>query len=199
MHSKAASRGVRALVKTRLGKAELRDLAAEDVEVIVRYWHTSGDGYLDYLGIDRVRLGSTEDTRRRFADAIPTGDSNQKNLAWAITVDGSFVGYTLLDRYAPEINYFHWHITESGFCAQGLSSALYPHRIKTYFDSVPIECLIHQTRSRNHDVNRMLDNFVSVAGTRYIANPDGVALPGEFHLRYVFRRDIPRLLLIATR
>jgi hypothetical protein len=28
--------------------------------------------------------------------------------------------------------------------------------------------------------------------TRYIEDPDGVALPGEFHLRYVFRKDVPR-------
>ena len=41
-------------------------------------------------------------------------------------------------------------------------------------------------------MNRMLDKYVPIAETRYIEHPDGVALPGEFHLRYVFREDVPR-------
>ena len=40
----------------------------------------------------------------------------------------------------------------------------------------------------------MLDHWVPVAETRYIENPDGVALPGEFHLRYVLRTDVPVFL-----
>jgi hypothetical protein len=43
----------------------------------------------------------------------------------------------------------------------------------------------------------MLDKYVPVAETRYIEWPDGAASADEFHLRYVFRDDIPRLLAIA--
>jgi hypothetical protein len=72
-----------------------------------------------------------------------------------------------------------------------LSSALYPNRIQTYFELAPLTRLIHQTRTRNVAVNRMLDRYVPVAETCHIERPDGVAEPGEFHLRYVFARDIP--------
>ena len=82
--------------------------------------------------------------------------------------------------------------------AAGLSTALYPHRIKTYFDTTSIERLIHQTRTRNVGVNRMLDKYVRVAETAFIKNPDGVAKPGEFHIRYVLRADVPRLFKIAA-
>jgi hypothetical protein len=187
-----------AVIETQLGKAGLRNLAPEDVDAIVRYWHTSADEYLDYLGIDRTRLGNVEDTRQRFLNAVPTGQPSQRNLAWAIIVKGHFAGYTLLNRYAPEVNYSHWHITEPQFRSQGLSSTLYPHRIKTYFDAVSMERLIHQTRTRNVGVNRMLDKFVPIVETRYIEDPDGVALPGEFHIRYVFRSDIPQLVEISA-
>jgi hypothetical protein len=57
-----------------------------------------------------------------------------------------------------------------------------------------MERLTHQTRTRNIAVNRMLDKWVRIAETRYIEDPDGVALPGEFHLRYVRREDVPALL-----
>ena len=190
---------VHASVSTRNGIARLRDLEECDVEKIVYYWFESGDSHLDFLGIDRRLLGSREDTRDRFLRAIPSKDADQTNIAFAITLDDEFVGYTLLNRHDPLTNYSHWHISDPRRRALGLSSALYPWRIRTYFDAVPFERLIHQTRTRNPGVNRMLDKFLPVAETAYIERPDGIALPGEFHLRYVHRADIPRLFEIAGR
>jgi hypothetical protein len=104
----------------------------------------------------------------------------------------------LLNRYSEDVNYFHWHIIAPNLRAKGLSTALYPHRIKTYFDLAPISQLIHQTRTRNVGVNRMLDKFIPVSETKYIDKPDGVAGPGEFHLRFVRREDIPKILARAV-
>jgi RimJ/RimL family protein N-acetyltransferase len=189
---------VHAVVKTRRGTAALRDLNSEDVDAIARYWFTSSEEFLDFMGIDRKRLGTMEDTRQRFLRAVRTGDSNQQSFALAITLDDEFIGYTLLNRYAPEANYSHWHITNPDLRGTGISSILYPHRIKTYFDLVPIERLTHQTRTRNIAVNRMLDKYVPVSQTCQIEKPDGVALPGEFNLRYVFRRDIEKFFARAV-
>jgi hypothetical protein len=189
---------VYASTKTQVGLAEVRDLDSGDIDSIARFWHDSGDQFLDFLGIDRSRLGAVEDTRQRFLRAIPTGNCDQQSLAFAISVNGQFAGYTLLNRYTPENNYSHWHITNPDLRACGLSTSLYPHRIKTYFDSVPMNRLIHQTRTRNVGVNRMLDRYVPVAETRYITDPDGVALPGEFHLRYVLPADIPNFFARAA-
>ena len=189
---------VHAAVKVFRGVAALRDLTAEDIDAIVSYWFTSGDEFLDLMGVDLKRLGTMEDTRQRFLDAIRTGDPNQKTFALAITFDGELAGYTLFNHYTPETNYGHWHITVPRLRASGISTALYPHRVKTYFDLVPIERLTHQTRTRNIAVNRMLDKYVPVAETRHIERPDGVGLPGEFHLRYVLRADIPQLFARAA-
>jgi len=189
---------VHASVDTPIGRAALRDLTPADIDSLVQYWHFSGDEHLASLGIDRAQLGRPEDTRQRFLGAIRTGDENQKSIAFAITLDDAFVGYTRLNRYTADINYSHWHMTKPDIRAAGLSTALYPHRIKLYFDIAPITRLIHQTRTRNIGVNRMLDKFVPVAATSYIDQPDGAAAPGEFHLRYVFRADIPRFFAIAA-
>jgi hypothetical protein len=78
-----------------MGLAALRDIGPEDVEGIVRYWYTSGDQHLEFIGIDRSRLGTLDDTRQRLLRAIWTGDPKQQSLAFAITVNGDFAGYTL--------------------------------------------------------------------------------------------------------
>ena len=150
------------------------------------------------MGVDRQLLGSEEDIHRRFAKAIRTGDPNQSAISLGITLEDRLVGYTLLNRYSEDVNYSHWHIIASDLRAKGLSTALYPCRIKAYFDLAPISRLIHQTRTRNVGVNRMLDKFIPVSETKYIAKPDGVAAPGEFHLRLVRRQDIPEIFARAA-
>lgn len=178
--------------------ASLRDLTPADIPAISDYWLRSSDGYLADMGVDRARLGSQVDIRKKFSNAIRTGDSTQPTLAFAITLDDRFVGYTLLNRYTNEVNYSHWHIIAPDLRAKGLSTALYPHRIKAYFDLVPFSRLIHQTRTRNIGVNRMLDKFIRIAETKFIEKPDGVASPGDFHVRYVTRADVPKIFARAA-
>jgi hypothetical protein len=180
------------------GVAGLRDITAADVPAIVDYWILAPDEYLTSMGVDRQRIGTQEDIYRRFANAIRTDDARQSNIALGITLDERLVGYTLLNRYSDEVNYSHWHIIVPNLRAKGLSSALYPYRIKAYFELTPIVQLIHQTRTANVGVNRMLDKFVPVSETRFIQKPDGVANPGEFHLRYVRREDIPGIFALAA-
>jgi hypothetical protein len=72
-------------VQTAVGTAALRALEPPDIERIVAFWYSSGDAFLDFLGIDRALLGTKEATGERFRRAIPTGDSEQRSLALAIT------------------------------------------------------------------------------------------------------------------
>ena len=187
-----------ASVKTANGLAGLRDLTPADLAAIVDYWTLSPVEFLTGMGADLRRFGSAEDIRARFANTIRTGQRDQSRIALAITLDHGLVGYTLLNRYSDDVNYSHWHIIVPDFRAKGLSTALYPYRIQAYFDLAPIAQLIHQTRTTNVGVNRMLDKFVPIAETKYIEAPDGFAAPGEFHLRYVRRQDIPGLFLRAA-
>lgn len=187
-----------ATTKTASGIAGLRDLTPADVPFIVDYWLKSPDEFLTRMGVDRARLGSAEEIQRRFLNAIRSGDLDQRSISLGITLDGGLVGYTLLNRYSEDVNYSHWHIIVSGQRAKGLSTALYPYRVKAYFDLAPLSQLIHQTRTSNVGMNRVLDKFVPVSETKYIEKPDGVASPGEFHLRYVKREDIPRIFARAV-
>lgn len=189
---------IHANVHCRSGLAGLRDLEPDDIEAIVDYWH-GGGADLFHLGIDLARLGTPDDMRCLYRERIRTGDKSQRSIAYAVTLDGKMVGYTHLNQYSPHSNYSHWHITQANIRAQGISSALYPHRVKMYFDTTNAERLIHQTRTRNIGVNRMLDKYVRAVETSYVENPDGLAGPGEFHIRYVHRADVPRLFEIAAR
>lgn len=179
---------------TPAGRCTITDLGPGDIGPITRFWHNGGAD-LEFMGVDTARLGTPEDTRKRFEAALPTHDPNQKNIAFAIRLHtgqtNEIIGYTLLNRYSPDTNYSHWHIIKPALRGLGISSALYPYRIQTYFSRCALTRLIHQTRTRNIAVNKMLDKYVPIVETRYIEHPDGVAMPGEFHIRYVTASDIP--------
>jgi hypothetical protein len=188
---------ISAAVETPNGVAGLTDLTPADLPLIVDYWLLSPNEHLAYMGVDLQKLGSADDIRKRFSDSIRTGDPAQSTMALAITLDDRLVGYTLFVRHSAEVNYCHWHIIVPHLRAKGITTALYPYRIKMYFDIAPISRLVHQTRTCNLGVNRVLDKFFPVAETKIIEKPDGVGLPGEFHLRYVRREDIPRIFARA--
>jgi hypothetical protein len=63
----------------------------------------TGDEFLDFLGINRSVLGTTQDMRRRFLRAIRTSNPEQPNVAFALTLNGDLAGYTLPNRYTQEV------------------------------------------------------------------------------------------------
>jgi hypothetical protein len=128
------------------GSATLTPLLQADIPAIIDFWYHGGADH-GSLGIDPLMLGSSDDTRKRFESALITGDPDQSNAAFAIRLDERLVGYSLLNRYTPEINHSHWHIIEPNLRGTGISSALYPYRIDTYFGLYPIRRLIHLCRT----------------------------------------------------
>ena len=175
-----------------------RDLVHSDLPCIADYWSSANPAFLERLGVDGSRFGNPEAIMARFEPAIPSGDPEQAKLAFAIDVDGDMVGYTNLNRYSATENYSHWHIIDPQWRKSGLSTLLYPYRLHTYFTCTPMTRLIHQTRPENVGVNRLLDRFVPIAETSFVAKPDGLSLPGVFNLRYVTREDLPRIMAMAS-
>lgn len=182
---------IHATVATPRGEATIRDLVVDDIDDIVRYWHHSGTEHLEFLGIDCTKLGSPEDTRKRFLHAIRTNDVNQANVALAITLDQRLIGYSNLNRYGPDDNYPHLHLIDPSSRAGGVATQTVPRILKIYFQLFPVRRLILQTHTDNTGINQVLDKYFPTAETRHFDNPDGLVGAGEFHVRYVSRSDLP--------
>lgn len=178
-------------VGTRAGEAWFDDATDDDIDAIADYF-TRPDVHLDTL-LDRARMPDRSGLRARYAAWKRTGDPGQMQSVFALRLEGRLIGFTNLLRQTETVNYSHWHILDPDVRAAGISSAVYPTRLDLYFGLFPIERLIHQTRISNTGVNRMLDKFAPVAKTEFVGRPDGLAKPGEFHIRYITRADLPRI------
>jgi RimJ/RimL family protein N-acetyltransferase len=199
---------VHASMAMRVGQLTLRDARPPEADAFATYWHDSGDQHLAFLGIDRAKLGSREETRARFLRMIRTPATEQASVVFTITLNDEVIGYTNLNRYGPDDNYPHLHTyrssvraarqaaggDEPGRAGAGLARVLVGPILGMFFDLFPIRRLVLQTRTRNVGINRALDAYLPAAETRHFDDPDGVAGPGEFHMRYVYRDDVPWML-----
>jgi RimJ/RimL family protein N-acetyltransferase len=171
------------------GVLAVRDVEEQDIAEFVRYWH-SGSDHLDYLRIDRRKLGTAEETAARFRAAMRTGDLAQPAVAFTLAVNDEPCGYFNVNRYSPTENYPHIHLTTATQRSKGVATAAVPCALKLLFELYPIERLTLETRTSVTAINRVLDSVAPVSKTLYLKDPDGLAGPGEFHHRYVHRGDV---------
>ena len=208
MEAPASTGTILTSVHVPTGVLSFRDAVPADVEAYVTYWHYSGEEVKDLLGIDRERLGTPDDSRERFMKMIRTPGVHQPNVIFSITLNGEVIGYTNINQYSPDENYTHLHTYRSNVrsalrvtrlidharTSVGLAAALIGPGLAMYFDLFPVRRLTLQTRTTNRWINRALDMYMPPSETTYVANPPGLAAPGECHRRFVRREDVPWML-----
>lgn len=201
---------VHASTTMRAGTLALRDAVPSDADAYVSYWHYQGDTIRNLLGIDQKKLGTPADSRKRFFDMIRVPESQQANVIFTITLNAKVIGYTNINRYGPDENYVHLHTYRASIrsvleakkprqkeniqMGAGLAAVMIGPIIAMHLNLFPVRRLVLQTRSTNRWINRALDLYMPPAETKYVTDPPGLAAPGECHVRYVRRDDLPWIL-----
>lgn len=182
-------------LRTELGDAEvvLRDLDEDDIETFVSYWHESPPEHLDFLGVDRKKLGTPADTRERFWRSIRSGDPRQERVVFVVTVDGRPVAYTNVHFVSPAKNYIHGHVVDEELRDRGLASLMSLRVIEVVFREFAIDRLILQTRATNDRINHVLEKLGLEFAPRHLTEPDGLPTPGDFRVCEI-DRDFARQL-----
>lgn len=197
-------------IPMRAGILRVRDAMPEDVRHYVKYWHYSGDRIINFLRIDRDRLGGPEESEQRFMSMIRNSGASQKSVIFSITLNDQVIGYTNLNMHNSIENYPHFHTyihsdrsalrkaLEGAPGARmdggqrrtaGIAAVLVGATISTYFSIFPIARIVLQTRPTSLGINIALDHYLEVHHTEFIDKPDGLAGPGEFHMRYAYSKD----------
>ncbi|AVS95158.1 hypothetical protein [Paracidovorax avenae] len=180
----------------------VRKARAEDASAFVRYWASYTPARLDMLGVDAARLGSAGELRERFLRLLPAADlSDQHHAIFSLWLGDALIGYSNINRHAPWVNYCHLHLYPEGI-RQALRAARRPAGRRWSGEGAGLaafcaglvmsQCLgvfgmprvTAQTRTRNVLINRALDFYMPPDETQYFEQPDGLSLPGHFHLRH---------------
>jgi RimJ/RimL family protein N-acetyltransferase len=177
----------------------LRDLEPADIDALVAYWHDADPEYLDFLGVDRDKLGTADDTRRRFESLIRTGEPDQERIAFVSTLGGVVTSYTNFHLVGPDENYMHAHIIRPAARGKGLASSSFANLMGVVFREFPqIDQLLLVTQPHNEAINRMLTKVGLTFERRWYDDPDGLPRPGWFNL-FRFTRQMVESFLAPTR
>jgi RimJ/RimL family protein N-acetyltransferase len=177
----------------------MRDLEPDDIAALVAYWHEAEPSYLDFLGVDREKLGTPADTRRRFESLLRTGDPDPERVAFVWTADGEPVAYINLHFVSPDENYMHLHIIRPSIRGKGLASSLYATVMQIVFGEFSrVEQLLLVTQPHNEAINRMLTKVGLTFERRWYDEPDGLPRPGWFNVFSVTRRMVESFPAVTT-
>jgi RimJ/RimL family protein N-acetyltransferase len=167
----------------------VREMAVEEAELIIDYFHGSTPEHLELLGVDPTRLPSPERWRERYAKECAAPISGRSSLLVIWELDAVPIGFSTADKivYAEQAH-MHLHVIDPQRRGSGIGSACVRETANLYFEKLALERLFCEPNAFNVAPNRTLQN----AGFRYVKTHMTVPGPLNYHqavTRWVLEKD----------
>ena len=172
------------------GTADLtvREMAIEEVGLVIDYFHGSTPEHLETMGVDPSRLPARDAWRQRFeADyALPRPERATMLVVWLL---GDLpVGYSSADKivFGERAN-MHLHVLAPERRNSGLGVEAVRQTVELYFETLKLKSLFCEPNAFNIAPNRT----VQKAGFKYVKTHMTVPGPLNFHqavTRWVIER-----------
>jgi len=167
---------------------EIREMAPDEVDVIIDYFHGSTVEHLEMLGVDPTRLPTPQDWRARYVSDYekPVQDRSVMLVIWKL--DGIAFGFSTSDKIIyGEQAHMHLHIVDPQRRRSGLGSACVRETAKLYCNTLALKRLLCEPNAFNAAPNRTLQS----AGFKYAKTYMTVPGPLNYHqavTRWVFEK-----------
>lgn len=166
----------------------IREMALDEVGLIIDYFHGSTPEHLETLGVDPTRLPTRRDWRERYVGEYnkPVRDRSTLLVIWEL--DGVAVGFSTSGKIAyGEQAHMHLHVIDPQRCGSGIGSASVRETVEFYFNALALKRLFCEPNAFNVAPNRTLQSV----GFRYVKTYKTVPGPLNYHqavTRWVFEK-----------
>jgi RimJ/RimL family protein N-acetyltransferase len=161
----------------------VREMAVDEVGLIIDYFHQSTPEHLEILGVDPTRLPTPDRWRERWVAEYqkPAEDRATVLVVWEL--DGGPVGFSTADKivYGEQAN-MHLHVIDARLRMSGIGSRCVPLSVELYFDRLKLKRLFCEPNAFNVAPNRLLQR----AGFRYVKTH--MTVPGSLNYRQAVTR-----------
>jgi RimJ/RimL family protein N-acetyltransferase len=158
------------------GTLAVRELAAAEMDVRIRYFHDASDEHLELMGVDRALLPPPDEWAATYITdaALPREERTTASLAWEL--DDEIVGFASLSQitYGDEA-FFHLHLLEAGHRHRGLGVPFVRLSAARFVELFALRRLLSEPNAFNVAPHRTLQR----AGFRYVRTH--VTAPGPFN------------------
>jgi RimJ/RimL family protein N-acetyltransferase len=156
----------------------VREMAADEADLIINYFHGSTPEHLELLGVDPTRLPTPERWRERFIrdSAAPVRDRSTFLVLWEL--DGAPIGFSTADKivYGEEAH-MHLHVVDPQRRKSGIGSACVRKTVELYFRVLALERIFCEPNAFNVAPNRTLQRI----GFKYVKTH--MTVPGPLNYR----------------
>lgn len=167
---------------------EVREMALDEVGLIIDYFRGAGPEHLELLGVDPTRLPTREQWQERLAGDYdkPVHERSTLQVVWRL--EGVAVGFSTCDKivYGERAN-MHLHVVDAQRRRSGIGSACVRATVDFYFQVLALQRLFCEPNAFNVAPNRTLQSV----GFRYVKTHMTVPGPLNYHqavTRWVFEK-----------
>jgi RimJ/RimL family protein N-acetyltransferase len=162
---------------------DVREMAIDEVDLIIEYFHGGTPEFHEQLGVDPTRLPSPEAWRERYEREYEKPYEERETLLVIWRQDGEAVGFSTCDRIVfGEQARMHLHIPEPQRRGQGIGTEGVRATVEIYFDRLRLKRLLCEPNAFNVAPNRTLQR----AGFRYVKTH--MTVPGLLNYRQAVTR-----------
>ncbi len=143
----------------------IREMALDEVDLIIDYFHGSTPEHLEVLGVDPTRLPPRRRWRARYAREYNKPVEERSTLLVIWELDDAPVGFSTADKivYGDEAH-MHMHLLEPERRDLGIGSACVRETVQLYIKALKLKRLFCEPNAFNVAPNRTLQ----AAGFRYV-------------------------------
>jgi RimJ/RimL family protein N-acetyltransferase len=169
----------------------VREMALDQVDLVIDYFHGSTPEHLEAMGVDPTRLPPRSQWRARYAGEFEKPLEERSTLLVVWELDGVAVGFSTSDRivHGDEAR-MHLHIVDAHRRGSGIGAAAVRETVGIYFSALALKRLFCEPNAFNVAPNRTLQR----AGFRYVKTYRTVPGPLNYHqavTRWVFEGPQP--------
>ncbi len=156
----------------------VREMTAEDVDVIIDYFHGSSAEHLELLGVDPTRLPDRARWRERYLRELqlPVPERSVALVLWES--DGQPVGFSTADKIQLGVQaHMHLHVVDPLRRGDGIGISSVRQTAALYFRTLSLQRLFCEPNAFNAAPNRTLQRV----GFRYVKTHRTVPGPLNYH------------------
>jgi RimJ/RimL family protein N-acetyltransferase len=156
----------------------IREMALDEVDLIIDYFHDCALEHLETLGVDPTRLPTRNDWRAWYAAEYRKPVQERSTLLVIWELEGVPIGFSSADKivYGAQAH-MHLHIVDPKRRRSGIGSACVRETAHLYFTALALKLLLCEPNAFNVAPNRTLQS----AGFRYVKTYKTVPGPLNYH------------------
>jgi RimJ/RimL family protein N-acetyltransferase len=162
---------------------EVSEMAIEEIDLIIDYFHGGTPEFHEQLGVDPTRLPPREAWREHYRREYELPYEERETLLVIWRQDQQTVGFSTCDRivYGDQAR-MHLHIPDAGRRRSGVGTEGVRGAAEIYFDRLKLRKLVSEPNAFNVAPNRTLQ----AAGFRYVKTH--MTVPGRLNYRQAVNR-----------